>query len=105
VRRVEVAARVLLVSLIERHLRAARLEHRGKLVAVGHGMGDDKIDIVEIEGGVEMSIRLRGRRFGVVRYHHDDDGEVGAVEDCGWFDTPGEAAARVAAVLRRGAAR
>jgi hypothetical protein len=39
-------------------------------------------------------------RFGVRRYHHDD-GEVGTVEDCGWFDTPGEAAARVIAVLRR----
>jgi len=29
---------------------------------------------VEIEGGVAMSIRLRGKHFGVVRYHIDDDG-------------------------------
>jgi hypothetical protein len=104
VRRVEVVARTLLVSLVERHLRAARLEHRAKFVPAGKEM-DDKIDIVEVEGGFEMSICLRGRRFGVVRYHHDDDGEVELVENCGWFDTPGEAAARVAAVLRRRAAR
>lgn len=57
--------------------------------------GDDTIDIVEVEGAVEMSIRLRGRRFGVVRYHHDDD-EGGAVGRCGRFETPGEAVGRVA---------
>ena len=33
-----------------------------------------------------MSIRLRDRRFGIVLYHQD--GEVGTVEDCSWFDTP-----------------
>jgi hypothetical protein len=59
------------------------------------------IDIVEIEGGVSMSIRLRDKRFGVVRYHVDDDGEVAAAQDCGWFDTPSGAAVRVVAALRQ----
>jgi hypothetical protein len=75
----------------------AKLEYRAQFVA----SGDDRIDIIEIEGGVAMSIRLRGRRFGVRRDQHDDDGEVAAVEECGWFDSPASAAACVIVVLRR----
>jgi hypothetical protein len=43
-------------------------------------------------------------RFGVVRYHLNDDGEAAAWDDCGWFDTLGNATERVVAVLLRRAA-
>jgi hypothetical protein len=62
---------------------------------------DDRIDIVEVEGGLAMSIWFKGGRFGIVRYHYDDGGEFGATQLCGWADTLGKAAERVVAVLRR----
>lgn len=37
----------------------------------------------------------------MVRYHRDDEGEAWSVEECGWFDTPSEAAACVVEVLQR----
>jgi hypothetical protein len=95
---------MLMTALVDRHFREARLEHRIRFVPSVDETGDDRIDIVEVEGGIPASIRLRRARFGVRRSHHDD-GEVRTVEDCGWFDTPDEAAARVIAVLRRAAAR
>ena len=91
---------MLTTALVDRHFREARLEHRVRFVPSVDDTGDDKIDIVEIEGGVPASIYLRGQPFGVVRYHLDADGEVAVTEVCGIFDTPGEAAARVIAVLR-----
>jgi hypothetical protein len=99
-----VVARMLLVALVDRHLREARLEHRARFVPSGAKGDDPRIDIVEVEGGVAMSIRLRDKRFGVIRYHVNDDGEVAAWDDCGWFGSLGEATGRVAAVLRRAAA-
>ena len=72
-----------------------------RFVASGDETGEDRIDVVEVEGGVPISIRLRGERYGVVRCHRDDDGEVAATEECGWFDTPALAAAYVLALLRR----
>lgn len=96
---------MLTAAMVDRHFRGAGLEHRVRFVASGDETGEDRIDVVEAEGGVPISIRLRGERYGVVRYHHDDDGEVGAVEECGWFDTPALAAACVIGVLRRAAAK
>ena len=96
---------MLMTALVDRHFREARVEHRCRFVPSGDETGNDRIDIVEIEGGVPTSIYLRGQRFGVVRYHVDADGEVAVTEVCGIFDTPGEAAARVIAVLRQGAVR
>jgi hypothetical protein len=93
----------LAAALVDRHFREARAEHRVRFVPSRDETGGDRIDIVEIEGGVPASIYLRGQRFGVVRYHVDADGEVAVTEVCGIFDTPGEAAARVIAVLRPGA--
>jgi hypothetical protein len=87
---------MLTAALIDHQLRAAGLEHRTRFVA----SGDDRLDIVEVEGGIPAGIRLRGGRYGVVRYHRDDEGEVWSIEECGWFKTPGEVAARVVAVLR-----
>jgi hypothetical protein len=95
---------MLMVAVVDRHLRESRLEHRARFVPSGGEGNDPRIDIVEVEGGVAMSIQLRDKRFGVIRYHVNDDGQVAAWDDCGWFGTPGEAAARVAAVLRRAAA-
>jgi hypothetical protein len=92
---------VMTVALIDHHLREAGLEHWARFAPSGDETGDDRIDIVEIEGGVPVSTRLRGSRFGVRRYHHDDDGEVVVTDYLGWCDTPGEAAARVIEVLRR----
>jgi hypothetical protein len=77
---------MLTAVLVDRHLIEARLEHRARFVPSRDETGDDRLDIVEIEGGVTMSIRLRGSRFGVVRYHHDD-GELAATDGCGWYDT------------------
>jgi hypothetical protein len=95
---------MLMAVLVDRHLREARLEHRSRYVPSRNEAGDDRIDIVEIEGGVPISIRLRGRRFGVVWYHHDVEGEVAVTDVCGWFDTLALAAVCVVTVLRRGSA-
>jgi hypothetical protein len=94
---------MLTAAMVDRHLRDARLEHRSRFVPSGDDTGTDRIDIVEVEGGIPASIYLRGGRFAVVRYHVDADGELAVTEVCGIFDTPGEAAARVIAVLQRGA--
>jgi hypothetical protein len=93
-----------MTALVDHRLHEAGLEHRARFVASGNDAVDDLIDIVEVEGGVPASICQRGRRFGVRRYHHDDDGEVAASGDCGWFDTPAEAAAQVVELLRRAGA-
>jgi hypothetical protein len=54
---------MLMTALVDRHFREARVEHRGRFVPSGDEPGNDRIDIVEIEGGVPASIYLRGRRF------------------------------------------
>jgi hypothetical protein len=92
---------MLMTALVERRLRDAGLEHRARYMPSATETGDDWIEIVEIEGGVPASICLRGWRFGVRRYHHDDDGKVATTDYLGWFDTPSGAAALAAAVLRR----
>jgi hypothetical protein len=93
---------MLITALVDRHFREARFEHPARFVPSGDETGDDRIDIVEVEGGIPASIYLRrGQRFGVVRYHVDADGGVAVTEVCGIFDTPSEAAACVVAVLRR----
>ena len=94
---------MLMNAQVDRQLREARLEHRSRYVPSRNEAGDDRIDIVEVEGGLAMSIWLKGARFGIVRYHYDDDGEFGATQLCGWADTLGDAAERVVAVLRRAA--
>ena len=91
---------MLMTVLIDRHLREARLEHRSRFVPSRDAGGDDRIDIVEVEGGRAMSIWLSGKRFGVVRHHYDDDGGVAATQLCGWVDTLGDAVVRVVAELR-----
>jgi hypothetical protein len=91
---------LLTVALVHDLLCAGGLEHRGRFVP----SGDDRIDIVEIEGGVTVSIRLAGGRYGVNRYDRDDHGEIEASEDCGLYATLGETAACVVAVLQRAAA-
>jgi hypothetical protein len=92
---------MLTAAVIDRHFREARLEHRVRFIPSGNDKGDDRVDVVEVEGGVPVSIRLWGGRYGVVRYHRDDEGEIVVTVDCGWFGTPSEAAACVVAVLRR----
>jgi len=92
---------MLMNAQVDRHLREAGLEHRSRYVPSRNDAGDDRIDIVEVEGGLAMSVWLKGGRFGIVRYHYDDDGEFGATQLCGWADTLSDAAVRVIAVLRR----
>src|SRR5215471_17792397 len=93
---------MLTAALIDGRLREAGLEHRSRFVALGDKAGDDRIDIVEVEGGIPVSIYLRRRRrFGVVRYHVDADGAVAVTAVCGIFATPSEAVACVVAVLRQ----
>jgi hypothetical protein len=91
---------MLMTAMIDRPLREAHLEHRGRFVPSGDETGTDRIDIVEVEGGIPASIYLRGQRFSVVRYHVDADGEVAVTEVCGIFATPSDAAACVIATLR-----
>jgi len=91
---------MLMNAQVDRHLREARLEHRS-YVPAREDDGDDRIDIVEVEGGLAMSIWLKGGRYGVVRYHYDDNGEFQPTQLCGWADTLGDAAVRVVAVLQR----
>jgi hypothetical protein len=92
---------MLMNAQVDRHLREARLEHRSRYVPSRDEAGDDRIDIVEVEGGRAMSIWFSGKRFCAVRYHYDDDGGVAATEHCGWFDTLALAAVQVVAELRR----
>ena len=94
---------LLLNAQVDRHLREARLEHRSRYVPARDDDGDDRIDIVEVEGGLAMSIWLKGGRFAIVRYHYDNNGEFGATQLCGWADKLGDAAVRVVAVLQRAA--
>src|SRR5215472_13921329 len=92
---------MLMNAQVDRQLREARLEHRSRYVPSRDEAGDDRIDIVEVEGGLAMSIWFKRNRFGIVRYHYDDDGEFGATQLCGWADMLGDAAVRVVAELRR----
>jgi hypothetical protein len=93
-------------ALVDRHLREAGLEHRARFVRARGDTVDDRIDIVEIEGAVPVSIiQLADGRYGVNRYDFDEDGEVEATTECGWYATPDEAAACVVAMLRREASR
>ena len=93
---------LLMNAQVDRQLREAGLEHRSRYVPSRNEEGDDRIDIVEVEGALEPDAHRKAARFGIVRYHYDDDdGEFGATQLCGWADTLGKAAERVVAVLRR----
>jgi hypothetical protein len=74
---------MLTAAMVDRHFRGAGLEHRVRFVASGDETGEDRIDVVEAEGGVPLSIRLRRGRYGVVRSHRDDGGEVGRSRSAG----------------------
>jgi hypothetical protein len=50
---------MLTAAMVDRHLREARLEHRSRFVPSGDETGTDRIDIVEVEGGIPASIYLR----------------------------------------------
>jgi hypothetical protein len=58
VKAAQVAMRALLVTLIDRRLRDVGLEHHGRFVPSADEAGDDRIDIVEVEGGIPASICL-----------------------------------------------
>ena len=92
---------VLTIAVLNRHLREAGLEHRARYIPARNDTGDDRIDIVEIEGGVPVSIHLVGQRYGVKWYDFDEDGEIEEAENLGLYDTAALAAACVIGVLRR----
>jgi hypothetical protein len=67
---------MLMTALVEGRLRDAGLECRARYMPWVTETGDDWIEIVKVEGGTSASTCLRGWRFGVRRYQHDDDGKV-----------------------------
>jgi hypothetical protein len=92
---------VLTMAVLNRHLQEAGLEHRARYVPERNDTVDDRIDIVEVEGGVPLSIRLAGKRYRVNRYDFDEDGNVKTSEDLGLYHTAALATACVIGVLRR----
>lgn len=92
---------VLTIAVLNRHLQEAGLEYRARYVPARNDAVDDRIDIVEVEGGVPLSIRLAGKRYSVNRYDFDEDGKITASEDLGLYDTATLTAACVIVVLRR----
>jgi hypothetical protein len=101
-RRAHGAGRVVLtIAVLNRDLQEAGLEHRARYVPGCDDIADDRIDIVEVEGGVRVSIQLAGQRYGVKRYDFDEDSKIGEAEILGPYDTAALAAACVIGVLRR----
>lgn len=47
-----------MAALVDHHMRAAGLEHRGRFVPSGDETGDDMLDVVEVQGGVRVGIQL-----------------------------------------------
>jgi hypothetical protein len=92
---------VLTIAVVDRHLQEAGLEHRARYLPARDDTVDDRINIVEVEGGVPLSIRLAGKRYRVNRYDFDEDGKIEASKNLGLYDTAALAAACVVGVLQR----
>ena len=56
---------VLTIAVPNRHLQEAGLEHRARYVPARDDIVDDRIDIVEVEGRVPVSVQLAGQRYRV----------------------------------------